>query len=286
MALLWLSGCSPASLLNSLAPRGGLDITTSIAYGEGPRRRLDVYRPSNAARAPVIVFFYGGSWQGGSKDTYAFAATALAQLGYVVVVPDYRVYPEVRFPGFLEDGARAVKWAKANASRFGGDPGQLFVMGHSAGGHIAAMLAIDPRWLAGVGLSAHRDIAGLVGISGPYAFLPIKDETLKVIFGGANRPETQPISYVSGGEPPALLLTAKSDNTVEPGNATRLATRLQAAGSKVAVITYPGVGHVTILGAFAPQLRSLAPIVRDIDTFITRTVSARRGQPERAARGR
>ena len=277
MALLWLTGCSPATLLNSLAARGGLEITTSVSYGQGPRRTLDVYRPSNSAGAPVIVFFYGGSWQGGSKDSYAFAATALAQLGYVVVVPDYRVYPEVRYPDFIEDGAKAVKWAKANATRFGGDPNTLFVSGHSAGAYIAAMLAIDARWLAKVGMS-RRDIAGFVGVAGPYAFLPLKDDTLKVIFGGANRPETQPVSYVSGGEPPALLLTGDGDTTVEPGNAARLAARLRAVGSNVTVITYPGVGHVTILGAFAPALRSLAPVVRDIDAFVS-GIAARRGRP-------
>lgn len=270
MGLLGLAGCSPSSLLNAVASRSGLDVTSSIPYGAGPRRTLDVYRPANSTGAPVVVFFYGGSWQGGSKDTYAFLATALAQRGYVVVVPDYRVYPEVKYPGFIEDGALAVKWVKANAGRFGGDSGKLFVMGHSAGAHTAAMLAIDGRWLAKVGMSARRDIAGLIGVSGPYDFLPIQDPTIKIIFGGPNRPQTQPISYVAGGEPPALLVTGKSDSTVDPGNATRLATRLRAAGNDATVIIYPGVGHATIAGAFSPALQSLAPVLHDVDAFIAK----------------
>ena len=185
LATLLLTGCSPASPLNFLAWLHGVEITRSIAYGEGARRTLDVYRPSAAAAAPVVVFFYGGSWQSGHKEMYLFVAAALARRGYVIVVPDYRVYPEVRYPDFLDDGARAVRWAKDNAARFGGDPQKLFVMGHSAGAYIAAMLALDGRWLQKVDLAPDRDIAGLIGISGPYDFLPLSDGTLKTIFGGA-----------------------------------------------------------------------------------------------------
>ncbi len=101
-------------------------------------------------------------------------AKALARRGYVAVLPDYRIYPQARYPDFLDDGARAVRWAKDNATRFGGDPQKLFLMGHSAGAHIAAMLALDATWLQKVGLVPGRDIAGLIGISGPYDFLPLQ----------------------------------------------------------------------------------------------------------------
>jgi len=192
---------SPASVLNSLVWRRGFEATESIPYGEGARRTLDIYRPNAATASPVVVFFYGGNWQSGDKEMYLFLAAALARRGYVTVVPDYRVYPGARYPQFIEDGALAVRWVRDNAARFGGDPQRLFVMGHSAGAYIAAMLAFDRRWLRAVGLSPGRDIAGLICIAGPYDFLPLEDETLKVIFGGANAPATQPISYVSGGEP-------------------------------------------------------------------------------------
>ena len=197
-----LTGCSPATVLNFLAWRHGVEIARSIAYGEGSRRTLDVYRPRAVKGAPVVVFFYGGSWQDGSKQVYQFVASALARSGYVTVAPDYRVYPEVRYPAFLDDGARAVRWTKDNVARFGGDPGKLFIMGHSAGAYNAAMLALDDCWLGKVDLAPDRDIAGLIGISGPYDFLPLRDGNLKIIFGGANDPTTQPINHVTSGAPP------------------------------------------------------------------------------------
>jgi acetyl esterase/lipase len=272
---------SPASVLNSLVWRRGFEATESIPYGEGARRTLDIYRPNAATASPVVVFFYGGNWQSGDKEMYLFLAAALARRGYVTVVPDYRVYPGARYPQFIEDGALAVRWVRDNAARFGGDPQRLFVMGHSAGAYIAAMLAFDRRWLRAVGLSPGRDIAGLICIAGPYDFLPLEDETLKVIFGGANAPATQPISYVSGGEPPTLLATGADDGTVDPGNAIRLAARLRAAGCDVKVATYARVGHLGIIGAFAFPLRLLAPILNDVDAFITKLAPK---QASRAAR--
>jgi acetyl esterase/lipase len=279
LATLLLSGCSPAAPLNFLTWRHGVEITRSVAYGEGTRQTLDVYRPSSTPKSPVIVFFYGGSWQSGNKATYLFVAAALARRGYLTVVPDYRVYPEVRYAGFLEDGARAVRWAKDNAARFGGDPDKLFVMGHSAGAYIAAMLALDSRWLRQVDLAPDRDIAGLIGVSGPYDFLPLRDGTLKVIFDGGNDPVTQPISHVSHGAPPALLVTGTRDGVVDPGNSSRLAVRLRAAGSDAMVETYPWVGHLTIIGTFVLPLRFLAPVLQDIDTFIAKTVQQHHGTP-------
>lgn len=271
-----LTGCSPATVLNFLAWRHGVEIARSIAYGEGSRRTLDVYRPRAVKGAPVVVFFYGGSWQDGSKQVYQFVASALARSGYVTVAPDYRVYPEVRYPAFLDDGARAVRWTKDNVARFGGDPGKLFIMGHSAGAYNAAMLALDDCWLGKVDLAPDRDIAGLIGISGPYDFLPLRDGNLKIIFGGANDPTTQPINHVTSGAPPALLVTGERDIVVEPSNTARLAARLRAAGNDVTVLQYPWVGHISIIGAFALPLRFLAPVLRDVDGFIAKTEAAPR----------
>jgi acetyl esterase/lipase len=268
LAALLLGGCSPASIVNLFVPTSGVEITHSVAYGDGPRRTLDIYRPTGAAAAPVIVFFYGGSWQSGSKELYAFLGVALARRGYLTVVPDYRIYPEVRYPDFLRDGAQAVRWAKDNAARFGGEPKELFVMGHSAGAHIASMLALDRRWLGEAGLASELDIAGLIGVSGPYDFLPLRDATLKTIFGGANQPDTQPITHVVSGAPPSLLLTGTSDSVVDPGNATRLAARLHASGDEASVVIYPHIGHITIMAAVAWPLRFLAPTLRDVTAFV------------------
>ena len=239
---------------------------------------LDVCRPAGADGMPVVLFFYGGAWQSGNKELYRFVAKTLARRGYVAVVPDYRIYPEARCPDFLEDGALVVRWVKDNIASFGGDPHKLFLQGHSAGAHIAAMLSIDARWLAGVGLSPGGDIAGMIGLAGPYDYLPLRDETLKVIFGGADRPETQPIFHVSSGAPPALLVTGGRDRLVEPGNSARLAAQLVAAGNTATVKIYPRAGHYVIIAAFAPLLRYFVPVLRDIDAFIVETLRAGSGR--------
>lgn len=258
---------SPNAILNAFSASDGYKQFPSISYGRGLRHTLDVYRPVGARDAPIIVFFYGGSWQRGAKESYRFVAAALARRGVVAVTPDYRIFPEVRFPAFLEDGANAVAWVRENAGYFGGDPDRIVLMGHSAGAHIAAMLAIDGRWLASAGLDPRRDIDALVGLAGPYDFLPIKDATLKTIFGGTARPETQPITFVVGGEPRSLLITGPRDRTVDPGNTSRLAERLRAVGSDVQVSTPPTVGHLTIVGALAWPLRFLGPVLRDVADF-------------------
>jgi acetyl esterase/lipase len=252
-----------------------ITLTSSIAYADRSRHRLDICRPNGSVAAPVIIFFYGGAWRSGNKELYRYVAKALARRGYVAVVPDYRIFPEVCYPDFLDDGALVVRWVKDNIARFGGDPEKIFLKGHSAGAHIAAMLSIDGRWLDKVGLRPGRDIAGLIGIAGPYDYMPLRDETLKVIFGGANRPETQPIFHVSRGAPPTLLITGGRDRLVEPGNSTRLAARLVAAGNTAKVLIYRPVGHYVIIAALAPMLRFLVPVLRDVDAFIADTLQAR-----------
>lgn len=277
------TGCSPAALVNRLLPRQGYELARSIPYGAGPRQALDLYSPAGANKAPVVVFFYGGSWQSGTRQTYRFLGSALARRGIVTVVPDYRVYPEVTFPAFLEDGAAAVDWVRRNAARHGGDRERIVLMGHSAGAHIAAMLAIDGRWLAGVGADPRRDIAGLVGLAGPYDFLPIRGRTLKLLFGGPSRPETQPITFVEGGEAPALLITGGRDTTVDPGNSMRLAARLKAEGSDASAVVRPLLGHISILATFFPPLNLVSPTVNAIERFVERVTANSASRPRSAS---
>ena len=250
-----------------------IKIKCSIAYAGRARHTLDVCRPVRAVAAPVVVFFYGGAWRSGNKDMYRYVAKALARRGYVAVVPDYRIYPEVCYPQFIEDAALAIRWVKDNIAHFGGDPEQLFLMGHSAGAHIAAMLVTDAHWLQQVALSP-RDVSGLIGISGPYDFMPLRSPSLATIFGGMDRPETQPIFHVTPGVPPALLLTGGKDPLVEPGNSIRFAARLRQAGNEAAVRIYPHIGHFFIVAALAPFGRLLAPVMRDVDAFITERVQS------------
>lgn len=270
LALL-LSGCSPLRTFNALVPKdsGGRLVAKDLAYGAGERRRLDVYAPRRAAAEalPIIVFFYGGSWNSGDKDGYAFAGRALAAQGFLVAIPDYRLVPEVRFPGFVEDAASAVRWVRANAARFGGDPDRVVLAGHSAGAYNAAMLSLDPRWLG-------RDriaVKGFAGIAGPYDFLPLDTAVSQAAFGAVqNLPATQPVSFASAGDPPALLVTGSEDDLVYPRNSLRLAHLLRAAGVPVETRIYDEVGHVGVLTALSRPLRSRAPVLRDVAAFARR----------------
>jgi acetyl esterase/lipase len=263
-------GFSPADLLNLWQPNGVWEEHRGLAYGERPRQKLDVYKPRHAAKAPVVVFFYGGTWQGGSRGLYSFVGASLAAQGVVTVVPDYSIFPPARFPTFIEDAARAVRFSRTSAAQWGGDPSRLVLMGHSAGAYIAAMVSFDPHWLEQVGLNSQTDLAGFIGLAGPYDFLPIESRTLRTIFGGANRAETQPISFVTGKEAPSLLITARRDRLVSPRNSRRMAAKIRDHGGVAEELTYGGVGHLTLIGAFAPGLRVLAPVLRDATQFVWR----------------
>jgi acetyl esterase/lipase len=255
-------------ILTLLAPTG-YKVTKDLAYGEGPRRTLDVYMPAKAQGAPVVVFFYGGSWDSGDKGFYKFVGAVLATQGVVAVIPDYRVYPEVNYPAFLQDSAKAVAWAKANAAGYGGDPDKLVLMGHSAGAYNAAMLAVDARWLRAEGLEPERDVRALVGISGPYDFLPLQSARLKTIFGPeATLADTQPVTHVDGMAPPALLLHGADDKVVWPRNAERLAARIKAKGGEAEVKVYPRLGHAETIAAFLPVFRRKGPVLADVMAFI------------------
>lgn len=264
-----VAAVAPLRVLSAVTPGGGQTERRDIAYGDGPRHRLDVYRPQGEGARPVVIFFYGGAWQEGERAQYRFVGRALARAGFVAVLPDYRVHPEVRWPAFLQDGAAAVRWVREHAAELGGDPGRIFLMGHSAGAYNAAMLALDRRWLGAAGLDPARDVAGWIGLSGPYDFLPIVDPVVQTIFGAREAwPVTQPIAYVTAGAPPALLLHGTGDTRVRPGNSERLAARLRAAGVPARLATYPDLGHADTLIALAPLFASRAPVLEAVTAFI------------------
>ena len=267
-----LSGCSGAGVLNAVAGKvhqGQQD----IAYGKDPRQRLDVYQPlagNRPAAPPVVVFFYGGSWSKGERADYRFVGEALASAGAIVVIPDYRLSPGVRYPEFVRDSAAAVKWAFDHAAQLGGSPDNVVVMGHSAGGYNAAMVALDRRWLDGAGLAPQRKVAGWIGLAGPYDFLPIEDRQTQVAFRWPQTSrDTQPIVHVTATAPRTLLLAAITDSLVNPQRSTvGLGRALQAAGVPTKVELYPRVNHVTLLAAMAQPLRWLAPVWSEVLAFL------------------
>lgn len=268
VAVLALVGCTPLGLLNAVSIAEPYELKTDVAYGEGDRRKLDIYQPPNAQGAPVVVFFYGGRWQSGDKDEYRFVGEALASRGFVAVIPDYRLYPDVIFPAFVEDAAAAVAWVHQNVGRFGGDAATLHLMGHSAGAHIAGLLATDERYLLTAG-APPKVLDSFVGLAGPYDFLPFTDADIRALMGPeAQWPTTQPVNFVDGAEPPMLLLHGADDTIARPTNSTSLASRLEAAGGRAEAKIYPRVEHYRILVALARPFRGIAPVLDDATSFM------------------
>ncbi|MGH8041605.1 MAG: alpha/beta hydrolase [Rudaea sp.] len=245
---------------------------------------LDAYAPVNAQADPVVVFFYGGSWSEGKRHWYRYVGDALANRGVIVIIPDYRKYPDVRFPAFMHDAANAARWARDHAAQFGGDPQRVFVMGHSAGGQIAALLVCDARYLAAVGMQPH-DLAGMIGVAGAYAFLPfVEDES--EIFGddARGRYDSQPINFVDGNQPPLLLLQGEDDDEVPPSNAQAMAEREHAMGGVATLKLYPDVGHNRILLALARGHEAHVPTLADTLAFIAQIDAATGAAAESASR--
>lgn len=270
--LLVLGACSPLTTLNALAVADSHSRVTDIAYGVLPRQRLDIYRPTGRASAggwPVVVFFYGGSWNSGERAQYGFVGAALASRGILTLVADYRLYPEIRYPDFLADSAQALTWGLSHAADYGGNPRRVFVMGHSAGGYNAAMLALDGRWLAATG-HAPSEIAGFIGLAGPYDFLPMTNRDAQPVFFHPNYPpDTQPMAFASAAAPRSFLAAGSTDSLVDPErNTAALAARLAAAGVPVSLRRYEHVNHVTLIGAFSRPLRWLAPVLDDVAGFV------------------
>lgn len=269
LAAAVLSACSPTSLLNATIPSNGVTVMRDVRYADGLRGTLDIYRPAAPGPAPLVVFLYGGSWRMGDKGIYPFVAKPLAARGAVVVVPDYRLYPEVAFPDFLRDNAKAVAWALTHASELGADPKAVFVVGHSAGAYNAAMLALDPKWLAEAGVD-RAQLAGVIGLAGPYDFLPITGRDIIPVFapvGGGTL--SQPITFADGSNPPMLLLAGGADTTVQARNTISLAARINERGGAVESRIYPAIGHIGIITAFAPLFQGVAPVLDDVWQFIT-----------------
>lgn len=267
-------GYSPAVLLDITTPRWGYRVERAIPYGPEPRHRMDLYLPKHKPRsAPAVLFFYGGAFITGNKCEYRFVGQAFASLGIIVGVADYGLFPDHRFPEFVEDGARAAAFLHKALAEHGGDPDRLFVAGHSAGAYIAVMLASNPEYLSEAGVD-QSILAGAIGVAGPYDFLPITNETRIEIFGGPDRVETQPIHFIEGKRPPMLLLTGDCDVNILPRNTHNLAERMREQGNDVEAIIYPGIDHFRIILGLAPLFRGVVPIRTDIARFVSSRVAA------------
>ena len=279
LVVIGLTACAPVRVLNTLAGTSdGHTAKEGVAYGPLARQSLDIYTPTASAPSggwPVAVFFYGGSWNSGARADYRFVGSALAARGVLTLVADYRLYPEVRYPEFLRDSALALAWGLTEAGRLGGNPKRVFVVGHSAGGYNAAMLALDPRWLATTGHTP-AELAGWVGLAGAYDFLPSTLADVKPVFFHPNYPpNAQPIDFGDMRAVPTFLGAPVNDAVVSPTRSTlALAAKLEAAGTPLTLNMYQRASHTLLIGAFSPPLRWVAPVLDDVTAFIAATPPA------------
>ena len=266
------------NLVNAVNSPRGLTVLRDQAYGPGERQKLDLYLPEGVtlrgAKAapgthsrPTVLFIHGGSWQGGDKAGHQFVGDSLARAGYVVGVMNYRLAPEYRYPSYVQDAASALKWLRDRAPEWGGDPDNLFVMGHSAGGFNAVELADNARWLQEVGVPVSA-LRGVIGIAGPYSY-DFRAFPSRVAFPeGATPDEVMPDRHVRPDAPPHLLLVAANDTTVYPQNALNMEAALKAAGVPVERVVLPGLNHLTVIGAVARNLTFLGGTRAEVLRFI------------------
>ncbi len=272
LGALLLTGCTQLGLglANLPAKIGDRLVMRDLAYGPDELHRLDIYRPSEQATGlPVLVFFYGGRWSDGDKSMYPFVGEAFSGRGYVTVIVDHRKYPQVRFPEFVHDGARALAWVHDHIDRFGGDPDRLFIAGHSSGAHIASLLAADERYLQAQGKQT-RIVRAFAGLAGPYDFIP-DEEDLIDMFGPPERyPQMQTTTFIDGGEPPMLLLWGESDSVVWRRNIELLSERIRDVSGQVTTRTYEGIDHVGIMASLTWFLRDRRPVFEEMLGFFKR----------------
>ncbi|RDC61221.1 cAMP-regulated D2 protein [Alteripontixanthobacter maritimus] len=265
----------------------------TVKYGTHESQRLMVFTPADAEpsrQLPVIVWLHGGGWRSGSPEGYAYIARNLAPEGFVVVNAGYRLGPDGKFPAMLEDGAATVRWVTDNIADYGGDPGRIYLMGHSAGAYNAAMLGLDRQWLGREGLPEDT-IDGVVGLSGPYDFYPFDKDTSKQAFGDAPRPEaTQPVNFARGDAPPMLLLTGDEDTVVRPRNSVALAKALTDAGAATDPVIVAGMNHAAVVMALSRPFNGEGTVRKAVLDFLRERERAldaapRTGTPSVAVQG-
>ena len=252
-------------------------LTRNVAYHPDMPGRLDVYRPDTGSGHPVVIYVYGGSWRTGNKELYAPAAQRLLPSGFVLVIPEYTLYPAAGYPRQTQEIAAAMAWTLDHIAQYGGDPSRVVLVAQSAGAQIAGLALLEPRWLAAYGHSA-TDLRGFIGISGVYDFAAVlayhgnnarAREMMAEILGGAgNAGRASPITYVSPQAPPMLLIHGDADTTVPLAVGLDFYRRLQAAGVRSEFITYAGAGHADIL--FRALTEQPPRLINDIVGFVQR----------------
>jgi len=282
LIILLSSACSTLSIniANGLAKKQGSILNKDISYSENKSNFLDIYQPprnnklpNEQVKKPVIIFYYGGCWgacQSLKKNKYRFVAQALSSKGFIVVIADYRTYPQVRFKSIISDVARSVEWVKNNINKYGGDASKIYLMGHSSGAHLAATLISDRRYLK---KKTYRSIKGFIGLAGAYDFYPFdQDYQAKVFAPEKNYRLSQPINFVSGKEPAMLLLYGDKDKIVKRRNIINMRNKVSALGGKVESKIYNDMGHVGLIASLSVPFQKSRPVLNDIVSFINKNL--------------
>ncbi|WOI53721.1 alpha/beta hydrolase [Parvularcula sp. LCG005] len=267
-----MPGCSGPRLLTTFAAPIGADITVTrdLAYGPAPKQTLDIYRPEGQGPFPVLVFVHGGAWNSGSRQGYAFAGERYAAEGYLTAVIGYRLVPEVTYPAFVEDTALAISYVHANAAAYGGTRETLFAVGHSAGAYNVVQAALAPEvWPAG---KSPAILDAVIGLAGPYDFLPLGRDSARAAFGGTpDLGTTQPVNRVTKDAPPMLLVYGQRDKSVGPTNIASMEAALKAAKVPVETIIYPDTNHADlVIGMAFPGRNS---VVADTVQFMQKAAT-------------
>lgn len=244
--------------INTFTITRDLTVHKDLPYGEHARQKLDLYLPKQRGIHPVLVFVHGGTWQKYRKDDFKFIGESFARAGYVTAVINYRLYPEVQYPAFVQDTVKALRWVKDRIAQYSGNPNRIFVMGHSAGGYNAVMSVVGTPFLEAEGLKS-TDFKGVIGIAGIYDIPPLDG----IFAENTIRKEVMPVYQVRGDLPPFLLLSAGNDDLVMPENAIRLAKALQENSTPVETFTVPNLGHTDVLATLVRRVSGNFP-VRDM----------------------
>ena len=266
------AACAPVSFLNTITPSGSYKLAKDIKYGAAVRQSLDIYQPDTPrANAPVIVFVYGGSWDSGNKGMYKFVAENFASNGYTTVVPDYRLYPQVKYPAFLQDTAAAVAEV---AERYPDQP--QILIGHSAGAYNVVLTSVDHSYLSAENVDACQVIAGTIGLAGPYGDPQLKKEPLITIFPDRHGGQDAPINHIDGPKPPLFLAIGSDDSTVATQHGIALAKRIDARDGKVINAVYPGLSHTGIIKVLSRYFDGNSQLKTDMLDFIEAQPTAKR----------
>jgi acetyl esterase/lipase len=260
---LWISS-NPIYLDNSIvsttrlppaAKPESVEVKRGIVYTEAPtpdpnKHKLDVYSPRDGTNSPVFFFIHGGAWRLGDRTQFFPVGNRFARDGFVTVIPSYRLAPRSPYPAQIEDCAAAFAWMVREISKYGGDTNRIYLGGHSAGGHLAALLALDRQQLASVGLSPNL-IKGVIGISGVYDLNAI-GESQSEVFGRDPkfRRASSPITYVNEHAPPFLVTYCEHEYFSLPAQARAFDAALRGVGARSELWYSPGENHVAEIYSF------------------------------------